>query len=143
MEYRRLGKSGLKVSALSFGSWVSFSNQMGVAGALECMTAAYDAGVNFFDNAESYAQGQSEIIMGEQDLYAEVSGTIKLGNTETPANLVWAAVTAYDDSGVVVGSRRWEAGEVLEPGAEIELYLNVYSLSRPIDQIEIIVEARP
>ena len=65
MEYRRLGKSGLKVSALSFGSWVSFSNQMAVEAAEACMVAAYDAGVNFFDNAEVYAMGQSEIIMGE------------------------------------------------------------------------------
>ncbi len=65
MEYRRLGKSGLKVSALSFGSWVTFGAQMDVDKALESMVAAYDAGVNFFDNAEIYAQGQSELIMGE------------------------------------------------------------------------------
>ena len=65
MEYRRLGKSGLPVSALSYGSWVTFSNQMAVDAALEAMTAAYDAGVNFFDNAEVYALGQSETIMGE------------------------------------------------------------------------------
>lgn len=65
MEYRRLGKSGLKVSELSFGSWVTFSNQMDVDQALASMKAAYDAGVNFFDNAEAYARGQSEIIMGK------------------------------------------------------------------------------
>lgn len=65
MEYRRLGKSGLPVSALSYGSWVTFSNQMAVEAALEAMTAAYDAGVNFFDNAEVYALGESEKIMGE------------------------------------------------------------------------------
>lgn len=65
MEYRRLGKSGLKVSALSFGAWVTFSNQMGVDKALECMQVAYDAGVNFFDNAEIYAHGEAEIIMGQ------------------------------------------------------------------------------
>jgi len=65
MEYRRLGKSGLKVSALSFGAWVTFSNQMAVDAAKESMTAAYDAGVNFFDNAEAYAHGQAEIVMGE------------------------------------------------------------------------------
>ena len=65
MEYRRLGNSGLQVSALSFGAWVTFGDQIGreTAGAL--MTAAYDAGVNFFDNAESYAQGRAEIVMGE------------------------------------------------------------------------------
>jgi aryl-alcohol dehydrogenase-like predicted oxidoreductase len=65
MEYRRLGKSGLKVSVISFGSWVTFSNQLDVDQALEIMTAAYDAGVNFFDNAEVYAFGQSEKVMGK------------------------------------------------------------------------------
>lgn len=64
MEYRRLGKSGLKISALSFGAWVTFSNQMGVDKALESMQVAYDAGVNFFDNAEIYAHGEAETIMG-------------------------------------------------------------------------------
>lgn len=64
MEYRRLGKSNLRVSALSFGSWVTFSNQADVDLALEMMTAAYDRGANFFDNAEVYAAGQSEVIMG-------------------------------------------------------------------------------
>jgi voltage-dependent potassium channel beta subunit len=65
MEYRRLGSAGLKVSVLSFGSWVSFKTQMGTDTAYDCMVAAYDAGVNFFDNAESYAGGESEVIMGE------------------------------------------------------------------------------
>lgn len=65
MNYRRLGKSGLKVSEISFGSWVTFSDQLNVDQALTCMTAAYDAGCNFFDNAEVYAAGQSEIVMGE------------------------------------------------------------------------------
>ncbi len=64
MEYRRLGKSGLKVSALSFGAWVTFGNQVDVDKAVECMTAAYDAGCNFFDNAEAYASGQAETVMG-------------------------------------------------------------------------------
>jgi voltage-dependent potassium channel beta subunit len=65
MEYRRLGRSGLKVSALSFGSWVTYSNQLDTKLARECMAAARDAGVNFFDNAEVYAGGESERIMGE------------------------------------------------------------------------------
>ncbi len=65
MNYRRLGKSGLKVSELSFGAWVTFGNQMDVNQVLACMTAAYDAGCNFFDNAEGYAAGQAEILMGE------------------------------------------------------------------------------
>jgi voltage-dependent potassium channel beta subunit len=64
MNYRRLGASGLKVSELSFGSWVTYGNQLGDDLARECMAAAYDAGVNFFDNAEVYAKGQSETIMG-------------------------------------------------------------------------------
>ena len=65
MEYRRLGRSGLKVSALSFGSWVTYSNQLDTKLARECMAAARDAGVNFFDNAEVYAAGESERIMGQ------------------------------------------------------------------------------
>jgi len=65
MEYRRLGRSGLQVSVLSLGSWVTFGDQFGVAEATECMNAAYEAGVNFFDNAEAYAGGKSEQIMGE------------------------------------------------------------------------------
>mgnify|MGYP006272580411 CR=1 FL=1 len=65
MNYRKLGRSGLKVSELSFGAWVTFQNQMQVEEAKKCMIAAYEAGVNFFDNAEAYAKGQAEIIMGE------------------------------------------------------------------------------
>jgi voltage-dependent potassium channel beta subunit len=64
MQYRRLGRSGLQVSVLSFGSWVTFDNQLKDDTALECMQAAYDAGSNFFDNAEVYAGGESEAIMG-------------------------------------------------------------------------------
>ncbi len=64
MEYRRLGDSGVKVSVLGFGSWVTFDNQLDVDLALECMQAAHDAGCNFFDNAEAYAGGKSETIMG-------------------------------------------------------------------------------
>jgi voltage-dependent potassium channel beta subunit len=65
MNYRRLGRSGLKVSELSFGSWVTYGNQLDANAARECMAAAWDRGVNFFDNAEVYAQGKSEEIMGE------------------------------------------------------------------------------
>src|SRR5688572_8540180 len=64
MEHRRLGRTGLKVSVLSFGSWVSFGPQLDVGRARDCMAAAYEAGVNFFDNAEAYAGGESERIMG-------------------------------------------------------------------------------
>lgn len=65
MEYRFLGRSGLKVSALSFGSWVTFGEQVDTDLAYNQMKTAYDAGVNFFDNAEAYEAGKSETIMGE------------------------------------------------------------------------------
>jgi len=65
MQYRHVGKAGIQVSELSFGSWVTFHKQSGLDEAMEMMAAAYDAGVNFFDNAEAYAHGKSEEIMGE------------------------------------------------------------------------------
>lgn len=65
MQYRRLGRSGLQVSELSLGSWVTYHNQVNVSAAREMMAAAFDAGINFFDNAEVYAGGQSETVMGE------------------------------------------------------------------------------
>jgi voltage-dependent potassium channel beta subunit len=65
MQYRRLGHSGLRVSTLSLGSWVTYHNQVNTAAAVEMMAAAFDAGINFFDNAEAYAGGQSETVMGE------------------------------------------------------------------------------
>src|SRR5207253_10890269 len=64
MQYRRLGRAGVKVSDRSFGSWVTYGNQMDDGLARECMAAAFDAGVNFFDSAEAYARGGSETIMG-------------------------------------------------------------------------------
>jgi voltage-dependent potassium channel beta subunit len=64
MEYRRLGRAGLRLSVLSFGSWVTFDQQMKDDVAMECMQTAHDLGCNFFDNAESYAGGESEAIMG-------------------------------------------------------------------------------
>ena len=64
MEYRRLGSTGLKVSVLSFGSWVTFDTQLDDSLAIDCMAAAGEAGCNFFDNAEAYAGGESEAIMG-------------------------------------------------------------------------------
>ena len=65
MEYRNLGLSGLKVSELSFGSWVTFVNQLNEKSAMDCMSYAYEQGVNFFDNAEAYANGESEKLMGK------------------------------------------------------------------------------
>jgi len=64
MEYRFLGKTGLKLSALSYGSWVTFGDQINEEIAYACMKEAYDAGVNFFDNAEVYSKGKAEIMMG-------------------------------------------------------------------------------
>src|SRR5471032_1940565 len=64
MLYRPLGHSGLKISALSFGAWVTFGKQIGDPMAKQLMHAAYDAGINFFDNAEAYADGQAELVMG-------------------------------------------------------------------------------
>ena len=64
MEYTYLGDSGLQVSALSLGAWVTYGGQVGEQVAYECMQAAIDAGVNFFDNAEAYAHGEAETVMG-------------------------------------------------------------------------------
>ncbi len=91
MEYRRLGKSGLKVSALSFGTWVTFGGQVDLALAEDCMKTAYDKGVNFFDNAEAYNKGVSETIMGKtlkkldwrRDSYC-VSSKVYFGSVPDP-----------------------------------------------------------
>ena len=64
MEYNNLGKSGLQISRLSLGSWLTFGKQIGDDVAEKLMDIAYDNGINFFDNAEIYARGQSEIVMG-------------------------------------------------------------------------------
>ncbi|HEY0918187.1 potassium channel beta subunit family protein [Devosia sp.] len=65
MEYRRLGKSGLKLSAFSFGAWVTFGKQVGEDAAASLMAHAYDNGINYFDNAEGYEKGNAELVMGE------------------------------------------------------------------------------
>lgn len=65
MQYRHLGASGLELSALSFGSWVTFGDQIGDDVAADCMKAAWDSGVNFFDNAEAYSAGKAEAMMGK------------------------------------------------------------------------------
>ncbi len=92
MEYRNLGKSGLKVSELSFGSWVTFGKQVDIDLAVSMMTKAYDSGINFFDNAEVYAHGQSEIVMGKalqqlgwrRDSFI-ISSKVCFGSIEDPA----------------------------------------------------------
>lgn len=65
MDYRKLGRSGLKLSEISFGSWITFGSQLDLQGVKECMRAAYEGGVNFFDNAEAYGDGTAELLMGE------------------------------------------------------------------------------
>ena len=64
MKYRHLGKAGIKVSELSLGAWVTYGGQVGEEIARDCMIAAYEHGVNFFDNAEAYAKGKAETVMG-------------------------------------------------------------------------------
>jgi len=65
MKYKNLGRSGLKVSELSYGSWITFGNVLGASGVRSCIQRAFDLGVNFFDNAEVYAKGEAEVLMGE------------------------------------------------------------------------------
>jgi voltage-dependent potassium channel beta subunit len=65
MHYNKLGKAGIKVSEISFGSWITFAKQLGLDQVRECMHTAHDHGVNFFDNAEGYAHGESELLMGK------------------------------------------------------------------------------
>ncbi len=65
MEYRCLGKSGLKVSELSFGSWITFGESLNLDGVKQCIRVAFESGVNYFDNAESYGSGTAELLMGE------------------------------------------------------------------------------
>ena len=88
MEYRRLGKTGLQVSVLSLGSWLTFGNQIKDEVAEELMKISYEAGINFFDNAEGYAFGQSEVVMGK---------ALK--------NLGWDRTTYIVSSKVFFGSR--------------------------------------
>ena len=64
MNYRKLGSSGLKLSELGLGAWVTYGGQVGEEVAVKCMSSAHDAGVNFFDNAEAYAHGNAETVMG-------------------------------------------------------------------------------
>jgi len=96
MEYRRLGKSGIPVSALSFGAWVNFGRRVDVDVAVEMMKVAYDAGVNFFDNAEVYRRGKAEIVMGKalkklgwrRDSYL-VSSKVMFGFIPEPKPTQW------------------------------------------------------
>ncbi len=92
MQYRRLGSSGLRLSALSFGAWVTFGTSIGRTQARELIAQAFDAGVNFFDNAEVYANGEAERIMGDvladlrlpRDAWC-VSSKVYFGSVDNPA----------------------------------------------------------
>ena len=64
MNYRRLGSAGIRLSELSLGAWVTYGGQVGEDAAAECMSKAVELGVNFFDNAEAYADGNAEVVMG-------------------------------------------------------------------------------
>ena len=91
MQYRRLGSSGLQLSALSFGAWVTFGHQVGRGGARELLAAAHDHGINFFDNAEGYADGEAERVMGDaladlrlpRDSWC-VSSKVYFGSSQSP-----------------------------------------------------------
>ena len=91
MKYRRLGQSGLQLSALSFGAWINFGRQVGRSLARDLLALAYDRGVNFFDNAETYNQGEAERLMGDvladlrfpRDSYC-VSSKVFFGAVEDP-----------------------------------------------------------
>lgn len=101
MDYRRLGKSGLKVSEFSLGSWVTFGKQVDQKDAMDIMTLAYDEGINFFDNAEGYERGVSETLMGEalkklawgRDTYAVSSKVFWGGDKPTQRGLSRKHVT--------------------------------------------------
>jgi len=115
MQYRRLGRSGLKVSVLSFGSWVTFGPQLDTALATDCMAAAGESGVNFFDNAEVYSGGESERIMGKAfaqlkwprhsyvvstKLYWGLHGVVNMRNTLNRKYLMHAIDASLDRFGL-------------------------------------------
>jgi predicted aldo/keto reductase-like oxidoreductase len=92
MHYRRLGRSGLKVSEISFGAWVTFGGQVDEAGAVELVQAAYEQGINYFDNADVYANGQAEVLMGKaiQRSAARVAGYLHKSVLPQRAGSEWA-----------------------------------------------------
>lgn len=94
MEYRRLGHYGLKVSEFSLGAWITFGGQVGEEVARECILAAYEAGVNFFDNADAYASGNAEIVMGK------VIKEIKRSSLVISSKLFWPTGPGPNDRGL-------------------------------------------
>lgn len=141
MEYRRLGSSGLKVSALSFGSWVTFSNQLDTDHAVEIMGSAYDSGVNFFDNAEVYAHGEAERVMGRaleklawsRDSYL-VSSKVRWGSVQDPkptqAGLSRKhVIEACDQALVRLGVEYLDLYLCHRPDAEVPIVETVWAMS--------------
>lgn len=94
MEYRQLGKHGLKVSELSLGSWITFGEMIDDDRARDCMLAAYEAGVNYFDNADVYAEGKSEIIMGK------IMKDLKRSDLVISSKAYWPMGTGPNDKGL-------------------------------------------
>ncbi|MBL8131075.1 MAG: aldo/keto reductase [Anaerolineae bacterium] len=133
MEFRRLGKSGLKVSALSYGAWVTFGTQLDVDAALALMSAAYERGCNFFDNAEVYARGQAETIMGaalkksgwRRDSYI-VSSKVFGGALENPSPIQRGLSRKH------IYEACYQAIERLQSG-----YLDLYFCHRPDREVPI------
>ncbi len=141
MEYRRLGSSGLKVSALSFGSWVTFSNQLDADRAVEIMGSAYDSGVNFFDNAEVYAHGEAERVMGRaleklawpRDSYL-VSSKVMWGSVQDPKPTQVGlsrkhVVEACDQALVRLGVDYLDLYLCHRPDAEVPIVETVWAMS--------------
>jgi len=141
MEYRRLGSSGLKVSALSFGSWVTFSNQLDADHAVEIMGSAYDSGVNFFDNAEVYAHGEAERVMGRaleklawsRDSYL-VSSKVRWGSVQDPKPTQVGlsrkhVIEACDQALVRLGVEYLDLYLCHRPDAEVPIVETVWAMS--------------
>ncbi len=141
MEYRRLGSSGLKVSALSFGSWVTFSNQLDADHAVKIMGSAYDSGVNFFDNAEVYAHGEAERVMGRaleklawpRDSYL-VSSKVRWGSVQDPKPTQVGlsrkhVIEACDQALVRLGVEYLDLYLCHRPDAEVPIVETVWAMS--------------
>ena len=141
MEYRRLGSSGLKVSALSFGAWVTFSNQLDADDAVKIMSSAYDSGVNFFDNAEVYAHGEAERVMGRalekldwpRDSYL-VSSKVRWGSVKDPKPTQVGlsrkhVIEACDQALVRLGVEYLDLYLCHRPDAEVPIVETVWAMS--------------
>ena len=156
MHYRRLGASGLQLSALSFGAWVTFGNQIARDEARNLVAAAWDNGVNFFDNAEVYAHGRAEQVMGDviadlrlpRDGYC-VSSKVFFGAVENP-DLISACADAFGSQAVVEAVTKLAAGELRGEVQDDSLATYAHKLnkdearldwSRPAVELERLVRA--